>query len=114
MAWYNKLAVCAVIATTLIFAAVDAQSDEYLTPHNAARSDVGVGPLVWDDTLQAYAQDYANSQVAYTSVSSNSQSVNLYILNLLYYLLLTKPINFLTSAYSSRSYLLHSTEAVLK
>ncbi|GLJ27028.1 hypothetical protein SUGI_0529850 [Cryptomeria japonica] len=43
--------------------AQDVQSD-YLDPHNVARSQVGVGPLVWDDTVATYAQNYANQRIA--------------------------------------------------
>ncbi|GLJ27034.1 hypothetical protein SUGI_0529960 [Cryptomeria japonica] len=35
---------------------------QYLDPHNRARSQVGVGPLVWDNTVAAYAQNYANQR----------------------------------------------------
>ncbi|XP_057824770.1 pathogenesis-related protein 1C [Cryptomeria japonica] len=37
---------------------------QFLSPHNDARSQVGVGPLVWDDTVAAYAQNYANQRMA--------------------------------------------------
>ncbi|KAK1402041.1 pathogenesis-related protein 1-like [Heracleum sosnowskyi] len=33
---------------------------DFLDPHNAARGEVGVGPLEWDDTLANYASNYAN------------------------------------------------------
>ena len=39
-----------------------AQQD-YLDAHNTAHSNVGVGPLIWDDKVAAYAQQYA-SQLA--------------------------------------------------
>eukprot|EP01018_Ginkgo_biloba_P006477 Gb_11049 [translate_table: standard] len=35
---------------------------QFLSPHNDARSAVGVGPLQWDDTVAAYAQNYANQR----------------------------------------------------
>ncbi|XP_010252392.1 PREDICTED: basic form of pathogenesis-related protein 1-like [Nelumbo nucifera] len=41
--------------------AQDAPAD-YLNAHNAARADVGVGPLTWDDNVAAYAQAYANER----------------------------------------------------
>ncbi|XP_060667193.1 pathogenesis-related protein 1-like [Ziziphus jujuba] len=33
---------------------------DYLNAHNSARTAFGVGPLVWDDRIAAFAQDYAN------------------------------------------------------
>ncbi|KAL3621047.1 hypothetical protein CASFOL_035959 [Castilleja foliolosa] len=36
---------------------------EYLDPHNAARAEVGVGPMVWDENVAAFAQSYANSRI---------------------------------------------------
>ncbi|KAK1322773.1 hypothetical protein QJS10_CPA02g00042 [Acorus calamus] len=32
---------------------------DYLHTHNTARAEVGVGALTWDDTLEAYAHNYA-------------------------------------------------------
>ena len=36
----------------------------YLTPHNSARSQVGVSAVVWNVTLASYATSYAQSQVS--------------------------------------------------
>lgn len=36
----------------------------FLAPHNSARAQLGVGPLVWDATVAAYAQNYANKRIA--------------------------------------------------
>lgn len=36
----------------------------YLIPHNEARRQVGVGPMTWDDSLAAYAQNYANQRIS--------------------------------------------------
>ncbi|XP_057739258.1 pathogenesis-related protein 1B-like [Arachis stenosperma] len=41
--------------------AQDSRQD-YLDAHNAARSEVGVPNLSWDDTVAAYAQNYANQR----------------------------------------------------
>ncbi|GAB4853392.1 hypothetical protein Ancab_017570 [Ancistrocladus abbreviatus] len=35
---------------------------DYLLVHNTVRALVGVGPLVWNDTVAAYAQEYAESR----------------------------------------------------
>ncbi|KAL9274122.1 Pathogenesis-related leaf protein 4-like protein [Drosera capensis] len=34
--------------------------NDYVSAHNDARSQVGVGPISWNDTLVDYAQNYAN------------------------------------------------------
>lgn len=57
----------AILALTELPAAANAQQDAnsqqaYLGPHNAARSAVGVPPLMWNATLENYARNYANSQ----------------------------------------------------
>uniref|UniRef100_A0ACD6AKH4 Uncharacterized protein n=1 Tax=Avena sativa TaxID=4498 RepID=A0ACD6AKH4_AVESA len=36
---------------------------DYLSPHNTARTAVGVGGVRWSTKLQAYAQSYANQRV---------------------------------------------------
>ena len=41
--------------------AQDSQAD-YLNAHNAARSQVGVPPLTWDNDVAAFAQNYANQR----------------------------------------------------
>ncbi|CAK8530391.1 unnamed protein product [Lathyrus sativus] len=35
---------------------------DYVNAHNAARSVVGVSHIVWDDTVAAFAQSYANQR----------------------------------------------------
>ncbi|KAL7206288.1 hypothetical protein ACSBR2_019070 [Camellia fascicularis] len=35
----------------------------YLNGQNAVRAQVGVGPLTWNNTVVAYAQNYANSRI---------------------------------------------------
>ncbi|CAK9145001.1 unnamed protein product [Ilex paraguariensis] len=36
---------------------------DYLNAHNAARSQVGAGPLTWDNKVASYAQNYANQRI---------------------------------------------------
>lgn len=35
---------------------------DYVSAHNAVRAQVGVGPVTWNYTVAAYAQDYANQR----------------------------------------------------
>ncbi|XP_065872032.1 pathogenesis-related leaf protein 6-like [Euphorbia lathyris] len=37
---------------------------DYLNAHNTPRAQVGVANIVWDATVAAYAQNYANSRIA--------------------------------------------------
>ncbi|PQM33137.1 pathogenesis-related leaf protein 6 [Prunus yedoensis var. nudiflora] len=37
---------------------------DYLNAHNVARKQVGVPNITWDSTIEAYAQNYANSRAA--------------------------------------------------
>ncbi|GJN24430.1 hypothetical protein PR202_gb12168 [Eleusine coracana subsp. coracana] len=57
-----KLAFLSSLALTAIAAAAQNSPEDYLDPHNAARDDVGVNPLTWDDTVAAYAQSYAEQR----------------------------------------------------
>ncbi|GJN10357.1 hypothetical protein PR202_ga28445 [Eleusine coracana subsp. coracana] len=54
-----KLAFLSSLALTAIVAAAQNSPEDFVDPHNAARDDVGVDPLTWDDTVAAYAQSYA-------------------------------------------------------
>ncbi|KAK1559525.1 hypothetical protein Q3G72_015405 [Acer saccharum] len=36
--------------------------EDYVRAHNAARAQVGVGEIKWDDQVESYAQKYANKR----------------------------------------------------
>ncbi|KAI9112371.1 hypothetical protein K1719_016568 [Acacia pycnantha] len=51
------------IFSTLSFTCLAQNSPEdFLQVHNEARDQVGVGPLYWNETLDSYAQNYANER----------------------------------------------------
>nr|WKY32457.1 pathogenesis-related protein 1-like protein [Camptotheca acuminata] len=37
---------------------------DFLNVHNTARAQVGVGPMIWDSRVAAYARNYANQRQA--------------------------------------------------
>merc|ERR1712178_612232 len=54
--------VCLMALNTLSFALN--RPVDFVNAHNTARKEVGVVPLVWNNTLAAYAQKYANKRSA--------------------------------------------------
>ena len=38
---------------------------DFLDAHNAARADVGVGPMTWSSTVAAYTHDYIDQRIAH-------------------------------------------------
>ncbi|KAK1275043.1 hypothetical protein QJS04_geneDACA015962 [Acorus gramineus] len=53
---------------------------DFLDAHNSARAQVGVGPMSWNDTVAAYAQNYANQRASDCQLvhSKGSYGENLY------------------------------------
>lgn len=54
-------------AFVMVFAMINAclaqnSPQDYVNSHNSARSDVGVDGVSWDETVQAYAENYANQR----------------------------------------------------
>ncbi|XP_028777933.1 pathogenesis-related protein 1-like [Neltuma alba] len=47
-----------------IIACAQGSPRDYVNANNAARSQVGVPNIVWDDTVAAYARNYANQRKA--------------------------------------------------
>lgn len=50
--------------SSLAAAQISSTDQEFLTAHNSARAAVGVGPVSWDDTVSAYAENYANQRIS--------------------------------------------------
>ncbi|PIN19450.1 Defense-related protein containing SCP domain [Handroanthus impetiginosus] len=53
-----------IVLTTLQYSC-QAQNfpQDYVNAHNAARSQVGVPNIIWDETVAAFAQNYVNSRL---------------------------------------------------
>ncbi|XP_010904557.1 pathogenesis-related protein 1-like [Elaeis guineensis] len=63
----SSLAFCMICAMALAMVPIShAQNspEDFINLHNAARAAVGVGPVSWNDTVAAYAQDYADKRKA--------------------------------------------------
>nr|AWX94595.1 pathogensis-related protein 1 [Panax notoginseng] len=61
---FTKISLLIFLST--IFHSSHAQNSpqDYLNAHNAARAQVRVGPMRWDTTVAAYAQNYANTLIS--------------------------------------------------
>ncbi|XP_040999130.1 basic form of pathogenesis-related protein 1-like [Juglans microcarpa x Juglans regia] len=50
------------LALAHVSLAENSDVQDFLNAHNAARAEVGVGPISWNKTLAAYAQNYGNQR----------------------------------------------------
>ncbi|XP_010939329.1 pathogenesis-related protein PRB1-2-like [Elaeis guineensis] len=57
-----KFAILLVFAMTTLPSHAQNSLKDYVEAHNAARAEVGVGPMKWNSTLEAYAINYANQR----------------------------------------------------
>ena len=54
------------------FSLAQTSPQDYVDAHNAARAQVGVQPIAWNETVAAYARRYASSRVAARCSMENS------------------------------------------
>ncbi|XP_074286032.1 pathogenesis-related protein 1C-like [Silene latifolia] len=56
---------CFMVASLALLQICHAQNSpqDYVNAHNTARAAVGVGNIAWDNTVAAYAQNYANQRM---------------------------------------------------
>ncbi|KAK2987452.1 hypothetical protein RJ640_018589 [Escallonia rubra] len=55
--------VCCISLAFLHLSHAQNSPQDYLDAHNSARANVGVGAMTWDNTVAAYAQNYANQRI---------------------------------------------------
>ncbi|RDY12813.1 hypothetical protein CR513_02342, partial [Mucuna pruriens] len=60
--WHVMVVIFLMACTTRVSFAQNSPED-FLEVHNVARAAVGVGPLSWNHSLEAYAQSYANHRI---------------------------------------------------
>lgn len=56
--------VCVTFISVLQFSRSHNAPEDYVNAHNAARKEVGVGPMKWDPTVAKFAESYANKRKA--------------------------------------------------
>ncbi|XVF68172.1 hypothetical protein PTKIN_Ptkin10aG0182700 [Pterospermum kingtungense] len=63
--WFTKLflAIWFMTMTLAHFTQAQSSPEDFVNAHNVVRAKVGVGPLVWNHTVAAYAQNYANERI---------------------------------------------------
>ncbi|KAL6012828.1 hypothetical protein ACLOJK_003317 [Asimina triloba] len=62
---FSSLPLALVLVMALVLSqSIQAQNSpqDFLNAHNAARAQVGVGPMTWDTGVAGYAQNYANQR----------------------------------------------------
>ncbi|PIN16200.1 Defense-related protein containing SCP domain [Handroanthus impetiginosus] len=60
---HSILLLFVVLATSQYSCQAQNSPQDYVDAHNAARAQVQVGPIAWDDNVAAFAQSYANQRI---------------------------------------------------
>nr|UKH47132.1 pathogenesis-related protein 1 [Gerbera jamesonii] len=60
--WKNISLVLAISMNILHLSHAQNSPQDFLDAHNAARAQVGVGAMMWDDRVASFAQNYANQR----------------------------------------------------
>ncbi|ESW20299.1 hypothetical protein PHAVU_006G197300 [Phaseolus vulgaris] len=78
-----KISFCilCVLGLVIVGDVVHAQDSiaDYVNEHNAARSQVGVSNIVWDNTVAAFAQNYANQRRGDCRLIHSGDAVKLWV-----------------------------------
>nr|WDS83913.1 pathogenesis-related protein 1 [Musa balbisiana] len=60
---YASALVCVMVLAMACTTLAQNSPQDFVDAHNTARAAVGVGPVSWDDTVTAYAENYANQRI---------------------------------------------------